>query len=90
MEKNQISVCGEVRTALYQVTGAGYGVPPRPLKFQSTGEIGRLNHWQGRSDQVRTDKPMTELKTTVTRDDGTVVLDGAAMCYTMPLPKRSG
>jgi acyl dehydratase len=35
--------------------------------------------------KVRTDKPITELKTTVTRDDGTVVLDGHAVCYTMPL-----
>ena len=32
---------------------------------------------------VRTDKPITELRTTVTRDDGTVVLDGTALCYTM-------
>jgi acyl dehydratase len=32
---------------------------------------------------VRTDKPITELRTTVTRDDGTVVLDGTAVCYTM-------
>jgi hypothetical protein len=40
--------------------------------------------------KVRTDKPMTGLKTIVTRDDGTVFLDGEAMCYTMPLPKRSG
>jgi acyl dehydratase len=32
---------------------------------------------------VRTDKPITKLKTTVTRDDGTVVLDGTAVCYTM-------
>ncbi len=36
--------------------------------------------------KVRADKPITELKTTVTRDDGTVVLDGEAVCYTMPLP----
>jgi acyl dehydratase len=35
---------------------------------------------------VRKDKPITELKTTVTRDDGTVVLEGNALCYTMPLP----
>lgn len=34
---------------------------------------------------VRTDKPITELKTTVTRDDGTVALEGKALCYTMPL-----
>ena len=36
--------------------------------------------------KVRTDKPMTELKTTVRRVDGTVVLEGEALCYTMPLP----
>jgi acyl dehydratase len=34
---------------------------------------------------ARTDKPITELKTTVTRDDGTVVLDGTAVCYTMDM-----
>ena len=37
--------------------------------------------------KVRTDKPITELKTTVTRDDGTVALEGEALCYTMPLPR---
>jgi acyl dehydratase len=37
--------------------------------------------------KVRRDKPITELKTTVTRDDGTVVLEGNALCYTMPLPR---
>jgi acyl dehydratase len=37
---------------------------------------------------ARTDKPITELKTTVTRDDGTVVLDGTAVCYTMDLTSR--
>ncbi len=40
--------------------------------------------------KVRTDKPMTELKTTVTRDDGTVALEGEALCYTMPLPRPVG
>ena len=32
---------------------------------------------------VREDKPITKLTTRVTRDDGTVVLDGNAVCYTM-------
>jgi acyl dehydratase len=36
--------------------------------------------------KVRIDKPITELKTTVTRDDGTIALEGEALCYTMPLP----
>ncbi len=38
--------------------------------------------------KVRDDKPITELATRVLRDDGTVVLDGSAVCYTMPLPLR--
>ena len=37
--------------------------------------------------EVREDKPITRLRTTVTRDDGTVVLEGTALCYTMfPAP----
>jgi len=35
---------------------------------------------------VRTDKPVTEMTTRVVRDDGTVCLEGTAVCYTMPLP----
>jgi len=35
--------------------------------------------------KVRADKPITELETRVVRNDGTVVLDGTAMCYTMPM-----
>jgi acyl dehydratase len=35
--------------------------------------------------RVRADKPVTELKTKVLRDDGTVVLEGDAVCYTVPL-----
>jgi len=37
--------------------------------------------------KIRADKPITELKTRVLRDDGTVVLDGNAVCYTMPIRK---
>ena len=33
--------------------------------------------------EVREDKPITKLDTRVTRDDGTVVLEGDAVCYTM-------
>ena len=34
---------------------------------------------------VRSDKPVTTLRTTVIRDDGTVALEGTAVCYTMSL-----
>jgi acyl dehydratase len=37
--------------------------------------------------EVRRDKPITKLKTTVVRDDGTLVLDGEAVCYTMPIAR---
>lgn len=35
--------------------------------------------------KVREDKPITELETRVMLSDGSVVLDGNAVCYTMPL-----
>jgi acyl dehydratase len=36
--------------------------------------------------EVREDKPITRLRTTVTRDDGVVAVDGMAVCYTVPGP----
>ena len=36
--------------------------------------------------EVREDKPITRLKTSVRRQDGVVVLEGTAVCYTMALP----
>ncbi|WP_455198716.1 MaoC family dehydratase, partial [Kaarinaea lacus] len=44
-----------------------------------TGEV--------RVTSVREDKPITELETRVLTDDGTVVLEGTAVCYTMPIKK---
>lgn len=35
--------------------------------------------------EVREDKPITRVRTTVTRGDGVVALEGEALCYTMPL-----
>jgi acyl dehydratase len=35
--------------------------------------------------EVRADKPITKLATTVRRDDGVVALAGTAVCYTMDL-----
>jgi acyl dehydratase len=35
--------------------------------------------------KVRGDKPITELNTRVLLSDGTVVLEGYAVCYTMPI-----
>lgn len=38
--------------------------------------------------KVRTDKPITEMKTNVSRDDGIIVLEGEVVCYTMDLEGR--
>jgi acyl dehydratase len=38
---------------------------------------------------VRADKPITKIRTRVTRQDGIVVLEGDAVCYTMPLKRSS-
>lgn len=35
--------------------------------------------------EVRSDKPISRLRTTITNQDGTVVLDGTALVYTEPL-----
>ena len=42
-----------------------------------TGEV--------RVTKVREDKPITELETRVVLADGTIVLDGTAVCYTLPI-----
>jgi acyl dehydratase len=34
---------------------------------------------------VRDDKPITQLRTTVLRDDGVIAIDGTVLCYTLPL-----
>src|SRR5215207_1051032 len=53
-----------------------FRAPVRPGD-EITGEVEVL--------EAREDKPITRLRTTVTRDDGTLVLEGTAVCYTMPL-----
>lgn len=46
-----------------------------------------IEHFTDRVEvlEVRSDKPITKLRTSVTRDDRKVVLEGDADCYTMPL-----
>ncbi len=40
---------------------------------------------EARITKVREDKPITELETTVRLADGSIVLEGTAVCYTMPI-----
>jgi len=37
---------------------------------------------------VREDKPITHLRTTVVRDDGVTAVEGTAVCYTVPMQPR--
>ena len=40
--------------------------------------------------EVREDEPITKLATSVRRQDGVVVLEGTAACYTMDMTPRPG
>jgi len=53
-----------------------FKAPVRPGD-EITGEVEVL--------EVRDDKPITLLRCKVTRDDGTVTIEGKALAYTMPL-----
>ena len=53
-----------------------FRAPVRPGD-KITGEVKVL--------KVREDKPITELETRVITSDGTIVLEGSAVCYTMPI-----
>jgi len=54
-------------------------------KFRAPVRPGDTITGQVTVTSARADKPITELDTRVTLADGTVVLDGTAVCYTMPL-----
>ena len=62
-------------TVFLQVNWA-FRAPVRPGDT-ITGEV--------RITSVRDDKPITELETRVTTADGTVVLEGTAVCYTFAM-----
>lgn len=64
-------------TVFLQVNWA-FRAPVRPGD-EITGKV--------RVTSVRADKPITELETQVVLSDGAVVLDGTAVCYTMPIQR---
>jgi acyl dehydratase len=66
-------------TVFLQVNWA-FKAPVRPGDT-ITGEV--------KVTKVREDKPITELETRVLLGDGSVVLEGTATCYTMPLARTS-
>jgi len=54
-------------------------------KFQAPVRPGDTITGEVEVSKVRADKPICELETRVLLADGTVVLEGSAVCYTMPL-----
>ncbi len=53
--------------------------------FKAPGRPGDTITGRVEVTKAREDKPITELRTTVHRDDGTLLLEGTAVCYTMDL-----
>ena len=62
--------------AVREALGDRFKAPVRPGDT-ITGEV--------KVTKVREDKPITELETRVVLADGTIVLNGTAVCYTMPI-----
>jgi acyl dehydratase len=54
-------------------------------RFQAPVRPGDVITGRVKVQEVREDKPITKIDTRVTRGDGTVVLEGDAVCYTMKL-----
>jgi acyl dehydratase len=54
--------------------------------FKAPGRPGDTITGRVEVTAAREDKPITELRTTVHRDDGTLLLEGTAVCWTMDLP----
>ena len=64
---------------------AGFGISEHPVELQGPVRPGDEITGSVEVTNVRLDKPITNLRTTVALQDGTVVLEGDAVCYTMPL-----
>jgi acyl dehydratase len=91
-----IVVQGGVTTAILNALVAedlpGPGTVFLQTSFRFTAPVRPGDTITGRIEltRVRDDKPITEMTAQVVRDDGTLVLDGTAVCYTMPLAVRPG
>jgi len=88
----QIVVQGGVTTAILNAVVAGDLPGPGSVflhvdwNFRAPVRPGDVITGRVSVIEVRSDKPITRLATTVVRDDGVVAVEGEALCYTMPLP----
>ena len=90
----EIVVQGGVTSAILNALVAedlpGPGTVFLQVNWRFTAPVRPGDTITGRAEvlEVRADKPITKLKTSVVRGDGTLVLDGDALCYTMPIARR--
>ena len=85
----QSGVTSAILNALVAEDLPGPGTVFLQVNWSFTAPVRPGDTVTGRAEvlEARTDKPITKLKTSVVRDDGTLVLDGDAVCYTMPITK---
>jgi acyl dehydratase len=87
----EIVVQGGVTTSILNAVVAEHLPGPGTVflsvswNFRAPGRPGDVITGRVTVTSVRADKPITELATVVTRDDGTVLVEGTAVCYTMAL-----
>lgn len=89
-----IVVHGGVTTAILNalvaedLPGPGTVFLELSLRFRAPVRPGDTITGIGTVTSVRHDKPITELDVAVTTQDGTVAVEGHAVCWTMELPTR--
>jgi acyl dehydratase len=88
----EIIVQGGISTAILnavvaeQIPGPGSVFLEVNWKFLAPSRPGDTITGRVEVMEVRSDKPITKIRTTVTRQDGVVCVSGDAVCYTVDLP----
>lgn len=68
-----------------ELPGPGCVMMHADWKFLNPSRVGEEITGRVEVIEVRDDKPMCKVKTTVTRPDGKVLLEGAVLCYISPM-----
>jgi len=68
-----------------ELPGPGCVMMQSDWKFLNPTRVGETITGRIEGIEVRDDKPMCKVKTTVTRSDGKVCLDGTVQCYISPM-----
>lgn len=68
-----------------ELPGPGCVMMQADWKFLNPSRVGEKITGRVEVVEVRDDKPMCKVKTTVTRSDGKVCLEGSVLCYISPM-----